>query len=167
MHECLPTCMYVCAPCVGSAWEAREGFGLLGTRVIGCWKPPCGCWEANTGILQEQQALFAAEPSLSSLSPVGSDILWDVLLVTVVWINTHYFGTMGLGKKTTDMESDHFNTIYWQCEWYLCPTVQCWPTFSTELRPEYFPTENAGALFQRPSLYCDSLLCACQRPNRI
>jgi hypothetical protein len=29
----------------------------------GC-EPPCGCWELNTGPLEEQSVLLAAEPSL-------------------------------------------------------------------------------------------------------
>jgi len=32
-------------------------------------EPPCGCWELNSGPLEEQPVLLAAEPSLRPLTP--------------------------------------------------------------------------------------------------
>jgi hypothetical protein len=64
VFKCLPACM-LCAACVGLVsvetapvpWELE----LQGEL-------PCGCREANSGSLQEQEALFTTEPSLISIS---------------------------------------------------------------------------------------------------
>lgn len=42
---------------------ASEGQRVLDPQAMGCCETSCGCWELNTGLLQEQQMLLAAEAS--------------------------------------------------------------------------------------------------------
>ena len=65
MHmNVLLVCMSVYHTSVWCARKSKESFGSLGKEITDrCWQP-CGCWESNQGLLQEQQVLLAAEPSL-------------------------------------------------------------------------------------------------------
>lgn len=164
--------MYACAPWVSSAREAREGFGSLGTRVTSGCESQGGCQEAKPRAFARAASAELSFCLSVSPAPMGQ-IFYDALPLTVVWINTPspLFWDYGKPQKCSVIISTLFTgnmTCHWgQTTEYLCPSVQCWPTFSIELKPEYFSTENAGALLQVLSLYCDSPLCACQRSNSI
>jgi hypothetical protein len=47
----------------------EEGF-----RSHGC-EPPCDCWEINSGPLEEQSVLLAAEPSLQPTIYIFKDFI--------------------------------------------------------------------------------------------
>ena len=53
--------------CLGPE-EPEEGFRFPATGVMGSYESPCGCRELNSGSLQEQQVLLAAEPSVQLLT---------------------------------------------------------------------------------------------------
>lgn len=55
----------VCAPpCVSGTYEGQKRVLKLELQAI--MKSPCGCCELNQGLLNKQQMLFLAEPSLQS-----------------------------------------------------------------------------------------------------
>lgn len=59
-------CLHVCAPCgcpllINVGRECWIPLGLESTE--GC-ELVCGCWESNPRLLEEQQVLLTAEPSL-------------------------------------------------------------------------------------------------------
>lgn len=62
--------MGVLPPCISVhhvhavSMEARRGCQVLRNCVTDNGELPCGCWESNPGPLQEDQALFTAEPYL-------------------------------------------------------------------------------------------------------
>jgi hypothetical protein len=59
----VPECMYVYHVHAGSCGGQKRMSKSLRTRVTVC-EPPRGCWEPNSGPLQGQPVLLAAEPSL-------------------------------------------------------------------------------------------------------
>lgn len=65
----LPTCMsvrHVCAWCLS---RPEVGIESSGTGVRGSCEPPWGCcWEPSSSLLQAQQVLPTAQPSLQPLS---------------------------------------------------------------------------------------------------
>lgn len=59
--DVLPACMYVYCVSGTSGGQRRA---LDGTGVTEGCEPPRECWESNPGLLQEQQMLLMAEPTL-------------------------------------------------------------------------------------------------------
>ena len=56
-------------------WKPEEGFRSPGAGVIGSYEPTTLLfWDSNTGLLQEQQVLLTAEPSLQPMLLFGDKI---------------------------------------------------------------------------------------------
>jgi hypothetical protein len=56
-------------------WRPEEGFRSPGAGVIGSYEPTTLLfWDSNTGLLQEQQVLLTAKPSLQPMLLFGDKI---------------------------------------------------------------------------------------------
>lgn len=61
----LPTCIFVYYMHAWCPWRLAEGVRFLGTEVTDNCEVGCMFWEANSGPLEEQPLLLAAESSSS------------------------------------------------------------------------------------------------------
>ncbi|EGV95001.1 E3 ubiquitin-protein ligase NEDD4 [Cricetulus griseus] len=56
--------------------KSEQGFTSPGTGVIDDCEPPCRYWESNSDLLQEQQVLLTAKPSLKPKMSLKNQ-LWN------------------------------------------------------------------------------------------
>lgn len=67
-----------------------------GSRVTGSCEAPCGCHKLNLGLLQEQQVLVTAEPSLQTLIDFDTSFSWFFLYYWTVQGLRSYISGLGL-----------------------------------------------------------------------
>lgn len=104
---CILVCVYVCSCVHGCLWNTDEGIRCSGWTWRSKWWGTVwrGCWEPNSKLLQEQQMLWTAEPSLQPLknsTTTTKAFLSHIYLfcACIAWGGTHSHGAQW-GQRTT------------------------------------------------------------------
>lgn len=90
----LITCVHmylygVCTHVYRSLWRLESGIGYPGAEISGDYKPLCGFQEPELSFLQQQQALFAVQPSPKLFSSFESMIISDYSICTKLCMLHH------------------------------------------------------------------------------